>query len=85
MKRLIFSAFGVTLTFIWIIYTAPPIEGKNNAADNVQIKTINKSGSASIIKQPVYKTFKPDTTDTRKSLLVNSASTASVYEPDQKE
>lgn len=74
MKRLIFSAIGVALTFIWIVYTAPPIQGKNSASDNVQIKTINKSGSGSVMKQSVYKTFKPDTNNIRKTLLVSSTS-----------
>lgn len=87
MKRLIFSACGVILTFIWIIYTAPPIQGKNNASENGQIKTINRSGSTSInkIRQPISKSFKPDTLYIRNKLLVNSALKAFVYQPDEKE
>ncbi len=87
MKRLLFSAVGVILTFVWIIYTAPPIQGKNNASDKGQIKKINRSGSASInkIRQSINKPIGRDTLYIRNNLLVNSVVRASVYQGDENE
>lgn len=87
MKRLIFSTIGIIVTFIWIIYTAPPIQGKNSVLDKGQIKTISRSGTISInkTKRPISKPFERDTINLRNNLLVNSASRASVYQPAEKE
>lgn len=82
MKRLIFSAIGVILTFVWIIYTAPPIQERNNAGDSGEIKAIRKPESTATIKQPEYQKFNPDTGGIRRNLLVK---TASGFFPDTKE
>ena len=78
MKRLIFSALGVILTFTWIIYTAPPKQ-ENIRPEGGLIKTINRSGATSLnkITQPIYKNLEPDKSKERENLLVKSGSKAS--------
>ncbi|MES2875752.1 MAG: hypothetical protein V4708_18655 [Bacteroidota bacterium] len=60
MNRLIISAIGVILTFIWIVYTAPPRQGTVGKLENTPIKKINKSGSTTVkkIRQPVNRVIK---------------------------
>ena len=55
MNRLIFSAIGVILTFIWIVYSAPHKQDKLETFEDGPIKTISKSGSTSLnkISQPI--------------------------------
>ncbi|MES3017205.1 MAG: hypothetical protein V4721_05480 [Bacteroidota bacterium] len=68
MNRLIFSAFGVILTFIWIIYTAPDIKTGVDTSQNRKIKTINRSGSTFLNKiTPVKTKVEPDRVNVYKS------------------
>lgn len=62
MNRLIISAIGVILTFIWIVYTAPPRQNKLEKSRNTPIKKINKSASGTLnnIRQPIDKSSRSD-------------------------
>jgi hypothetical protein len=82
MKRLIFSAIGVILTFACIIYTAPPVQESNKAGHPEKIKAISKPESNATIKQPDYQKFMPDTGSARRNLVVKMASS---FIPDTKE
>ncbi|SKB29285.1 hypothetical protein SAMN05661099_0250 [Daejeonella lutea] len=57
MNRLIFSAIGVILTFIWIVYTAPSKKSKLGSLENSRIKKISKASSISLhtLTQPGIK------------------------------
>lgn len=50
MKRLMFSTTGILLTFVWIIYTAPPARDKNAIISKGHMKTITKTGSSAMNK-----------------------------------
>lgn len=76
MNRLIISAIGVILTFIWIVYTAPPRQNKLEKSRNTPIKKINKSTSGSIhnIRQANYKGAESDTSESNLYLITQISS-----------
>lgn len=87
MKRLIFSAAGIILTFLWIIYTAPPVRDKNEIISKGHIKTIIKTGSSAVnkIKNPLIENLDFDKLKKTKNLVTKPESIISIKSWNNKE